>query len=329
MIAIVGAGILGCYLGARLSAGGAEVVLIGRERMAAHVTRHGLVATDYAGSRITAPRARFSTDPAAVAGASLVIVLVKSADTEQAGRHIAPYLSPDATILSLQNGVSNDETLARVLGRRVLAGVVGFYVTPGADGAFHQGMRGTLDLPHESTLDVLARAGLPLAYHQDMRAVQWAKLMLNLNNAINALSGLPLREELLDRDFGDASRWPRPQLPDLCCASGQAVARLTALPPRAIPVVLRLPTPLFQRIAGAMLRIDPLARSSMADDLALGRRPEVDWINGAVVDMARTMGQDAPINSRLVALVQACFVTPRPWTGAALLAELRRARNAG
>jgi 2-dehydropantoate 2-reductase len=70
-------------------------------------------------------------------------------------------------------------------------------------------------------------------------------------------------------------------------------------------LVLRLPTPLFRRIAARMLRIDPQARSSMADDLALGRATEIDALSGEVVRLAASLGVRAPLNEAMVARIQA------------------------
>lgn len=93
------------------------------------------------------------------------------------------------------------------------------------------------------------------------------------------------------------------------------------------PRLLALPDGLFARVGGRMLAIDPLARSSMSDDLAAGRATEVDWINGEVVRLAGRLGRVAPVNARLCALVHdAERRAARPaWAGEALLAELRRA----
>ncbi|MBV8271154.1 MAG: 2-dehydropantoate 2-reductase, partial [Cupriavidus sp.] len=81
------------------------------------------------------------------------------------------------------------------------------------------------------------------------------------------------------------------------------------------------------RLGRAMLTIDPLARSSMSDDLAAGRTTEIDWINGEVVKLAQRVGQTAPVNERLCELVrQAERSDARPsWSGDALLADLSAA----
>jgi len=88
-------------------------------------------------------------------------------------------------------------------------------------------------------------------------------------------------------------------------------------------VLLRLPDFLFTRIAATMLRIDPEARSSMWEDLQAGRRTEVDYINGAVLKLAATIGRDAPYNRRIVELIRRAEQGGSAWKGDALLAQLR------
>ena len=95
--------------------------------------------------------------------------------------------------------------------------------------------------------------------------------------------------------------------------------------PGLLPTLLRLPDALFTRVAATMLRIDPQARSSMWEDLQAGRRTEVDYLNGAVVTLARSLGLTAPANERLVALVRAAEAGTQPaLSGAALWQALTR-----
>lgn len=93
---------------------------------------------------------------------------------------------------------------------------------------------------------------------------------------------------------------------------------MSPLPPARLPAVLRLPTPLFRWVAARMLKIDSQARSSRADDLALGRPTEVEAINGEVMRLAARCGIPAPCNTRITALVQGWPRRPQPMTGAAL-----------
>lgn len=152
-------------------------------------------------------------------------------------------------------------------------------------------------------LPFFQEAGLRLTLHADLRPVQWGKLLLNLNNTVNALSGLPLRAELLDRDCRLVFAALQSETLALLKAAGITPAQLTPLPPQRLPMVLRLPSWLFSRVAARMLRIDDKARSSMADDLALGRPTEVDAICGAVLRLAQAQGLQAPRNALMVELL--------------------------
>jgi 2-dehydropantoate 2-reductase len=152
--------------------------------------------------------------------------------------------------------------------------------------------------------------------------VQWGKLLLNLNNPVNALSGLPLRAQLLDRDCRRVLAALQQEALGLLQLAGVRPAQLTPLPPQRLPTVLRLPNWLFTRVAARMLRIDAQARSSMADDLARGRGTEIDALCGEVVRLAHQLGREAPLNQAISALVKACHQPPGPVGGQALRQRL-------
>ncbi|MBN8294256.1 2-dehydropantoate 2-reductase [Rhodobacter sp. NTK016B] len=324
-IAVFGAGAIGCFVGGMLAAGGAEVTLIGRERIAPLVSR-GLVLSDYQGGRVETGPLRLATGAEGVSGADLVLVCVKSRDTQTAAA-LKPYMTPGTTIISLQNGIDNAATLARVLEHSVVPGMVPFNVAWQENGTLHRGTEGTLHsgpVP-DAVQAAFTAAGLPLLIHADMAPVLWAKLMLNLNNAINALSGLPLRAQLEQRDYRRCLALAQEEFLSLCREAGQPLARLSPLPAPWIPRVLRLPDALFRTVAGRMLAIDPLARSSMADDLSAGRAPELEALNGAVARLAERLSRTAPVNARLTALVIEAARTGRNLSASALLADLRDA----
>lgn len=334
-VCIFGAGSIGCYVGGRLAAGGAPVTLIGRERVLREIGEHGLHLTDLQGTAldVTPGTVRLSSTPEAAADAGLVLVTVKSADTDSAGRALAGVLGDGAVVTSLQNGLGNAERLRRHLTRQtVLAGMVPFNVVNRGQGRFHQGSEGALEVERHSALAVFesffAAAGLPLVQQEDLRPVQWAKLLLNLNNSVNALSGLPLKEQLSQRDFRRCVSLAQREALGLLEHAGIRPARLTPLPPAWIPRLLTLPDRLFAGLARRMLAIDPLARSSMWEDLEAGRRTEVDWLNGEIVRLAETQGREAPVNARLLALVRAAEGGgERHWQGGALLADLQYAAS--
>jgi len=328
---IYGAGSIGCYIGGRLD-GQTSVRYIGREGMLNSLRKHGLTVSDYRGhqQRIEPAVLDLHTEASAAADASLVLVCVKSAATAEAAQQLADVIKPGTLVISLQNGLHNAETLAVALPLcTVLAGMVPFNVVQRSPGAFHQASSGELMVQSDTKLGAwlvaFANAGLPLQLHQDMAAVQRAKLLLNLNNAINALSDLPLRDELSQRGWRHCLALAQREALDVFRIARLPIAKLTPLPPTWMPRVLALPDALFSRIASRMLAIDPLARSSTWDDLKAGKRTEVDYINGEVVKLAEAQNRQAPVNAKLCALIHEAEEAPRPWTDRALLAELRTA----
>ncbi|WP_405056592.1 2-dehydropantoate 2-reductase [Kribbella sp. NBC_01505] len=329
-IVVYGAGGIGCYVGGRLAASGSRVTFIGRPRMAAELATHGLRLTDYLGAelRVSPDGVRYETTPTAAAEADLVLVTVKSAATATAADELAGVLKPGAVVVSFQNGIRNGSILAeRLTEQRVLTGMVPFNVLNSGGGHFHQGTEGALDIQRDNALtpyvDAFEQAGLPLHQHDEILPVQWAKLLLNLNNPVNALADVPLRDELTDRAYRRCLAAAQSEALELLAAKGLEPAQILRVPMRRFPMILRLPNFLFRRLAATMLAIDPLARTSMWEDLQAGRPTEIDFLNGEVVRLASELGRTAPVNARLVELVRAAETDRRSWTGPELLRELQ------
>ncbi|MET9315610.1 2-dehydropantoate 2-reductase [Kribbella sp. NPDC003505] len=329
MIAVYGAGGIGCYVGGRLAAAGTPVTFVGRPRTAAELAANGLRLTDYLGADLRVEDVRFETTPSGAAGADLVLVTVKSAATEAAAAELAGVLKPGAVVVSFQNGIRNGELLrSRLTEQVVIAGMVPFNVLNRGAGVFHQGTEGALDVQRDAALtpylSAFERAGLPLTQHDDILPVQWAKLLLNLNNPINALSNLPLRDELSQRSYRRCLAAAQAETLGILDAAGIRPAQLLAIPMHRFPTVLRLPDFLFRRLASKVLAVDPLARTSMWEDLEAGRPTEIDYLNGEVVRLARSLGRTAPVNERLVELIHAAETDRRSWSGPELVRELQR-----
>ncbi len=330
-IAVFGAGSIGGWIGGRLAAH-AQVRLIGRPAVRDELARHGLRLTAWDGWRrqLAPGEVDFATGAEAAADADLVLVTVKSAATARAAGELAPHLRRGTPVLSFQNGLRNPQVLAEGLpGCTVLAGMVPYNVVRAGPGHLHQGTSGQLMAQSHPALraflPLFAAAGLPLQLRRDMAAVQAGKLLLNLNNALNALAGIPLREELSQRAWRRCLALAQAEALRVYRAAGIRPARVTPLPPAWLPALLRLPDALFTRLAARMLRIDPLARSSMWEDLQAGRPTEVDWIQGEIVQLGARHGVPTPVNARLVQLVHDAERARRHWTGTELLADLQAA----
>lgn len=315
VIAVAGAGSVGCYVGGCLALAGRRVTFLGRPALADAVGRRGMRLSDLNGGdrALAAGAVELTGDPAvAFARADVILVTVKSGATEEMAELIARHALPGAVVVSLQNGIGNVDRLRARLGatHAVVGGMVPFNVvqTREVDGRprFHRATSGTLLIGTgvaglRALLDV---PGVAIAEHANIPAVQWGKLLFNLNNALNALSGLPLAAELGDR------RWRRllaQQIEEALAvlkASGIRPAPIERVPPGLIPFILRLPDAVFRVAARRMLAIDPEARSSMWEDLERGRPTEIDYLQGAIVAMAAKVHFRVPLTERIVRLVK-------------------------
>lgn len=311
----MGAGSIGCFVGGKLiAADAADVVFIGRERLQREIAEHGLSIKDYDSPPVVidAARAPFATDVSALADCDAVLCCVKSAQTEAVAADLASVLAADAVVLSLQNGLRNAPTLRRHLGDRpVLAGIVGFNVVSRGRGLFHRALSGELLFEAPATdrgravIAALAAAGLQVGTRADLAPDQWTKLIINLNNAVSALSGAPTRELILSKRYRRIIAAIVDEAVAVLRSADIKPARLRGLPVGLMPRVLRLPTPLVRLVTRAQMKVDPQARSSMWEDLSRGRLTEVDYLNGEIVRLAEQVGARAPVNARIVDLVHA------------------------
>jgi 2-dehydropantoate 2-reductase len=307
-IGVLGAGAIGCWLGGTLAAAGHDVVLVGRAWLRDAVLADGLTLEDLDGPPVTV-RPRVETSPSVLGDCDAVLVAVKGKDTVAAAEQARVHLSEGGVVMSCQNGLENAARLRETLPKqRVLAGMVSFNVVSKGPASFKRGTSGPLAIeacPESVALAAALReAGFDVLERPDMDRVLSAKLVFNLNNAINALADLPLQEELLEpryrRQLADAMDEAKAVL----AAAGRPAVRVGKLLPGLAPTVLRLPTPLFRLVARQMLRVDPQARSSMWEDLSRGRATEIDDLNGMVSRLGRAHGIPTPVNDRLVSRIR-------------------------
>jgi 2-dehydropantoate 2-reductase len=310
-IAVLGAGSVGCFVGGVCQAAGLPVTFIGRPRLSHDLDQHGLTLSDYAGWRahIGPGDVDFRCGPEVLDEADTILVTVKSGDTAAAASEIAEHGREGATVISFQNGISNVDTLEQGLAGRfeVARGIVAFNVAYLGGGRFHKASAGDLWSDRRDATEALAAriAGGPAAIRlsPDMLGLAWGKLLINLNNAVNALSGRTLLEELHMRDYRRVFAASIREGLGLLKRAEIEPAKVGPLSAQLLPRLLDTPDLIFNNLFARVWKIDLKARSSMSDDLAAGRKTEVDYLNGELVRLAERLAMDAPVSRAVVDLV--------------------------
>ena len=302
-ITVVGAGAMGSLMAARLAMGHNEVMLFGRpSEHLSLVGERGLTLVEQDGGHRSVPLAATS-DPAAVRGAELVIVLVKAWATAEATSPLREVLTRDTAVVTLQNGLGNAATLRSALlnaGVRpsVWMGVTtqaAFRPEPGVvlhtgDGITAIGRR---TIGANERLKAIAAcfsaSGWPSIAVDDIHRWVWRKLAVNAAiNPLTALAGVPNRA--ISRDAG------------LRAAAAALAAEVVAVAnARGVAIDTSEVLAAVEEVA----RATGENRSSMLVDLDHGLRTEIDAINGAVVAEGMRLGVKAPANQLMTALIRA------------------------
>ena len=283
--------------------------LLARPRVIAEIEAKGLRATSFEGfdRTIDAKQLTLSDDPSIFKDAGVVLVTVKSADTADMADIIARHAPSDVIVVSLQNGVGNVAVLRnRLPGRRVLGGMVPFNAILAGEGRFHRTTSGDIVIEQDDvdTAGKLSVPGLNMRPTGNIDGVQWGKLLVNLNNALNALADLPLRRQLAQRPWRRLFADQMAEGLAAIRAEGIKPVSPTPIPAGWMPPLLRLPDMIFEAMLGRTMKIDPEARSSMWEDLQRGRRTEIDYFQGVINEIAERRGLDAPLSRRIVELIR-------------------------
>ena len=308
-IGVAGAGSIGCFVGGMLAAGGRRVALLARPRVIGEIEANGLRLTGFDGfeRRLAANKLTLSENPQLFADAAVVLVTVKSADTSGMAAVIANHAPDDAVIVSLQNGVGNVAVLREKLpGRCVLGGMVPFNVMALGESRFHRATSGDIVIEQDQagTAESLSVPGLKLRPTKNIEGVQWGKLLLNLNNALNALADLPLRKQLAQAAWRNLFADQMAEGLAAIKAEGIKPVPPTPIPLSWMPPLLPLPDPIFAALLGRTMKIDPEARSSMWEDLQRGRKTEIGYLQGVITEIAGRRGLKTPLSRRIVELVR-------------------------
>ena len=298
-LGIVGAGALGTLFGQRLAAAN-EVVLLERKPDVVDAIRQSGLRVDG-----EARSAQVTNEPRDLFGVQVLFVFVRATDTLRALRPFASELSPATAIVSLQNGLGNEEAIKTSLGGTIPL-VIGattesaLSIGPGdvrrvGDGTTVLGSAGASPDMVNRVVRLLVDAGFRASGAYDIRPHLWGKLIANAAiNPVAALLDRPNGVVLTDEHAGD-------------------VARSLAQEAATVANAMRIPLPFTDPWTYVRTIVEQTAGldNSMLHDLRSGAPTEVDFINGAVVTAGRRAAVPTPYNETLTALVKAREATRR------------------
>jgi len=323
-IGILGTGSCGGFLGGLLigSSPDLEVLLVGRQTVLNDLqSAQQMVVTSHVGLHkiISFSQIEFSLKTEDLLRCDVILCCVKTSAVESAFADLAPLISqsPPAhkiVLISLQNGVGGPKSLSKALGTAaqhftILGGIFGYGVAWEGNGKFHQSTDGHIYIEKPTTPSQPFDRFLELTKHtinpqltSDIEGTMHGKLLVNLINPINALSGLTTGNMLADKNYRIV--WGSAILEGLQVfkASGVSYVNVLKLPIGLLPYLLGSNVLFY--VLSSLQKADTKGYSSMSQDLLHGRPTEIDSINGEILRMADSVGVECPVNRALVELIR-------------------------
>jgi len=309
-IAVIGAGAVGCTIGALLSRAGQDVTLIGRPEQVAAIRKGGL--------QLDGALGRFSVQvPVAEQldfRPDLALLTVKTQDVVPAVQASLSFLT-DTPLVTLQNGLRSDDLVAGVLPpHQIVSAVVSIIATYLTAGTVTVISPGSLVIGHpfaatEPLLPMVAEVlnqAIPTQISANIRGAHWLKLLVNVNNALPAITNCTVQEIYADPYLS--------QLMIRLLREGLAVVqragiKLESLPDVSVALIRllgRLPVRLAARLASAKVRRTvstlPVLGSTL-QSLRRHRSTEIDYLNGEIVRLGTETGVPTPLNAMVVKMV--------------------------
>jgi 2-dehydropantoate 2-reductase len=289
-VLVVGAGAVGSYYGGRLALAGHDVTLIGRKPHMDAIRQNGLTidstVTGKHNVRVHTAEAPFASKPP-----DLVLLCVKSYDTEGAARSLRELIAPQTVVLCLQNGIDNHEVAASVLGaNRVHPTVIYVGVRIPVAGTIEHVSRGEIILPEvlSALCPFFESAGIPARTTDNILGMVWSKLLLNAScNAVGMICAVSFGEMAAD-----------PDMRQVISGAVDEVVRIAEAKKIRIP---------GENHSAQVLNICEslgVGLSSMLQDYRGGKRIEIEALNGVVVRMGRELAIPTPYNSTFYAIAK-------------------------
>jgi 2-dehydropantoate 2-reductase len=316
-VVVLGAGAIGCYFGAmiarRVQDAKGHVSLIGRETTLAPLRQNPLVLDVETQTDVLQGSITFTSDPKALGDADLIVLALKAHGLETAIAQIETHAQADTPVLSLLNGLAPVRTLRARLGARlVIAGMVPFNVVWTSPTSPHRSGPGLVSMERHALTTWLQEIGAEVHITDDLSPIQHGKLLLNLVNPINALSGIPLYDMLSDRGYRRVFAAAISEAITVYDAAGITWEQVGPTNPRLALHMLRAPNWLFRNLVLKKQNLDRNSMTSMASDLALGKPTEIDTINAEITRLGTEHGLETPVNTRLVSLIKSAEAATTP-----------------
>jgi 2-dehydropantoate 2-reductase len=322
-ILVAGAGAVGSVVGGLLGIGGHEVTLLARESHAGPIERRGLVMGLCTVKRV-AKEIKAVTNLDGVGEQDIVIVSAKSYDTAAIAGQVARICGPKTAVVSLQNGVANEEILARALPESKIAGgaILGYFSVPEPGTCLIAHDRGGIMLaPYarmtieeaEMLRDILSDSGMIVRVHGNCDEVKWSKLLLNVSfSALSAITSVPVEIILMNKALFVLSRRMVRECVAVMKRLGIEAIDLPGYKVRNLVKAVTKPKFLlrpFRKVEAS----ESGGMSSMWQDLRKGNgRTEIDFINGMVARRGKECGVATPANAHVTRLVKSLASGEKP-----------------
>jgi len=293
--AVVGAGAVGGYFGGMLARAGAPVMMIGRPAFAEAVKKNGLLLDTVHFKESV--RVEASTELDAARGVEIVLFCVKTIDNAATARSLAPLLSSNAMVVSMQNGVDNAEQIRAASGINAVSAVVYVAASVPEPGQVKHVGRGDLVLgPREARTERVAalfeKAGVPCRISDNIEGELWTKLIWNC--ALNAISALGRARYGQIVASEDAKKVVENVVYEVLAVAHAVHIQPPGLedPKAALAGAFKIAT----QMSGAL--------SSTGQDMQRGKRTEIDSLNGYIARRGAELGVPTPVNHALYTLVK-------------------------
>lgn len=313
-IVIIGAGAIGCFMGCHWAAAGMNIQFLGRSNSIRSVKDGGLRFTGRTDLNVIADMFNATDDVTCLANARAIVLAIKSTVLPQAVQDIRQYAETGTPVVSLLNGLAPVRDLQKTLPEfPIIAGMVPYNVAWKDSNHLHRSSAGNVALERcdfTEELAVIARdTDAVVDLHDDLKPIQNGKLLLNLINPVNALSGLPLHAQMSQRGYRLIYAAALEEALGVYKAAEITYRKAGPFPPALIVRMLKLPDTLFNHTALRLQKIDKTTLTSMASDYQARQPTEITTINGEILYLADQAGLDAPVNRALIRLIETADVT--------------------